>query len=95
MLVHDTVPRELIWYHLRKRSVPEEYVCFIQNMYLNYKTQVSTVVGKTKDIIIEVGSHQGSTLNPLLFIIILDVIIEKIEEESLWAMLYTDNLGIM
>jgi hypothetical protein len=89
---YDTVPRELIWYCLRKRSVPEEYVRIIQDMYTNCKTRVTTVVGQTEGIAIEVGLHQGSALSPFLFIIILDVLTEEIEEESPWAMLFADDL---
>jgi len=89
---YDTVPRDLIWYCLRKKSVPEEYVRIIQDMYQGCKTKVSTVVGQTEVIDIEVGLHQGSALSPFLFIIILDVITEEIQEEIPWAMLFADDL---
>jgi hypothetical protein len=89
---YDTVPRDLIWYCLRKRLVPEAYVRIIQNMYENCKTKVTTVVGETEHIDIEVGLHQGSALSPFLFIIILDVITEEIEEDTPWAMLFADDL---
>ena len=36
--------------------------------------------GKEQRIDIEVGLHQGSALSPLLFVIIIDVITEEIEE---------------
>ena len=51
-----------------------------------------TSVGKTKEIEIEVGLHQGSALSPLLFVIIIDVITEEIEEGTPWAMLFADDL---
>ena len=38
------------------------------------------------------GLHQGSALSPLLSMIIIDVITEEIEEGSLWAMLFADDL---
>lgn len=89
---YDTVPRDLIWYCLRKRAVPEAYVCIIQDMYRACKTRVTTVAGETEDIDIEVGLHQGSALSPFLFIIIMDVITEEIEEQTPWAMLFADDL---
>ena len=44
-----SIPRELIWYCLRRKFVPEEYVRIIKDMYHNCKTKVTTVVGKTGD----------------------------------------------
>jgi len=38
-----------------------------------------------------VGLHQGSALSPFLFIVILDVISEKIDEETLWPMFFADG----
>ena len=48
--------------------------------------------GRTKEIEIEVGLHQGSALSPLLFVIIIDVITEEIDEGTPWAMLFADDL---
>ena len=51
-----------------------------------------TISGKSEEINIKVGLHQGSALSPLLFIIIIDVITEDLEEETPWAMLFADDL---
>ena len=61
-------------------------------MYAGCKTSVMTSAGKTKEIKIEVGLHQGSALSPLLFVIIIDVITEEIDEGTPWAMLFADDL---
>ena len=50
--------------------------------------------GKAKEIEIEVGLHQGSALSPLIFVIIIDVITEEIEEGTPWAMLFADDLEL-
>ena len=44
-----TVPRDHIWYCLRKKGVPEEYVCtcIIKDMYRDSTTSVVTTVGET------------------------------------------------
>ena len=89
---YDTVPRDLIWYCLRKLGVPETYVSAIKDMYKDCKTSVVTSVGETDEIEIEVGLHQGSALNPFLFILILDVITEEIQEDTPWTMLFADDL---
>ena len=51
-----------------------------------------TSVGETDEMEIEVGLHQGSALSPYLFIMILDVITERIQEDTPWAMLFADDL---
>ena len=89
---YDRVPSELIWYSLRRKGVPEAYINIIRDMCAGCKTSVMTSAGKTKGIEIEVGLHQGSALSPLLFMIIIDVITEEIEEGTLWAMLFADDL---
>ena len=62
-------------------------------MYAGCKTNVITSAGKTKEIEIEVGLHQGSALSlALLFVINTDVITEEIEEGTPWAMLFADDL---
>ena len=38
------------------------------------------------------GLHQGSTISPLLFLIIIDVITKVIEEGTPCAMLFADDL---
>ena len=68
---YDRVPRELIWYSLRRKVVPEAYINKIRDMYAGCKTSVMTSVGRTKEIEIEVGLHQGSALSPLLFVMMM------------------------
>ncbi|XP_046848167.1 uncharacterized protein LOC124441744 [Xenia sp. Carnegie-2017] len=89
---YDTIPRELIWYCLRKRQVPEAYIETIKDMYKRSTTSVATNVGETEKIQVEVGLHQGSALSPLLFIIIMDVISDDTTEDTPWSMMFADDL---
>ncbi len=57
----DRIPRDLIWWCLKKKGVPEEYVNIVQDMYRSSKTQVVTQKGETEYFPIEVGLHQGSS----------------------------------
>ena len=66
----DRIPTDLIWWCLRKKGGPEEYVKIIHDMYRSCKTKGVTQKGETEYFAIEVGLHQGSALSPLLFIII-------------------------
>jgi hypothetical protein len=67
------------------------YVRIIQDMYRDCKTSVSTSVGETEEMGVEVGLHHGSALSPFLFILILDAISENIVEDTPWAMLFADD----
>jgi len=55
-------------------------------------TRVVTNAGKTGEIRVEVGLHQGSALSPLLFIIIMHVISDENGEDTPWSMLFADDL---
>ena len=44
----DRIPRDLIWWCLRKKGVPEEYVKIVQDMYRSCKTKVVTQKGETE-----------------------------------------------
>ena len=77
----DRIPRALIWWCLRKKGVPEEYVKIVLDMCRSSKAQVVTQKGETVYFPIEVGLYQGSALSPLLFIIIMDVLTENIEKD--------------
>ena len=89
---YDSIPRELIWYCLRKRQISEACITVIMGMYKDSTTKVITSAGETRDFKVEIGLHQGSVLSPLLFIIIMDVISEDTEEDSPWSMLFANNL---
>ena len=89
---YDRVPREQIWWSLRKKRVPEAYIKIIQDMYEDCQTQVTTREGNTEYFNVKVGLHQGSAISPLLFIIIMDVLTSEIDTEPPWAMLFADDL---
>ena len=89
---YDTIPGDLIWYCLRRKNVPEAFIDIINDIYEDSITLVNTTVGETGVIEIKKGLHQGSALSPLLFIIIMNVITEDIEEKTAWAMLFADDI---
>ena len=89
---YDRVPRELVWWSLRKKRVQEAYIKIIQDMYEDCHTQVTTWEGKTEYFNVKVGLHQGSAISPLLFIIIMDLLASEIDTEPPWAMLFAYDL---
>ena len=86
----DRVPRHLIWWALREKNIQEAYITIIQDMYKATKTRVKTRCGLTKYVNIDVGS----TLSPLSFIIIMDVLASSIQRDPPWEMLFADDLVI-
>ncbi|KAK3556562.1 hypothetical protein QTP70_009536 [Hemibagrus guttatus] len=79
---YDRVPREELWYCMRKSGVAEKYVRVVQDMYERSRTVVRCAVGQTEEFKVEVGLHQGSALSPFLFAMVMDQLSEEVRQES-------------
>ncbi|KAK3557864.1 hypothetical protein QTP86_003257 [Hemibagrus guttatus] len=91
---YDRVPREKLWYCMRKSGVAEKYVRVVQDMYERSRTVVRCAVGQTEEFNVEVGLHQGSALSPFLFAIVMDQLSEEVRQESPWTMMFADDIVI-
>ncbi|KAK3543979.1 hypothetical protein QTP70_032740, partial [Hemibagrus guttatus] len=91
---YDRVPREELWYCMRKSGVAEKYVRVVQDMYERSRTVVRCTVGQTEELKVEVGLHQGSALSPFLFAIVMDQLSEEVRQESPWTMMFADDIVI-
>ncbi|KAK3569500.1 hypothetical protein QTP86_031667 [Hemibagrus guttatus] len=91
---YDRVPREELWYCLRKSGVAKKYVRVVQDMYERSRTVVRCAVGQTEELKVEVGLHQGSALSPFLFAIVMDQLSEEVRQESPWTMMFVDDIVI-
>ncbi|KAK3524726.1 hypothetical protein QTP86_001651 [Hemibagrus guttatus] len=91
---YDRVPREELWYCMRKSGVAEKYVRVVHDMYERSRTVVRCAVGQTEELKVEVGLHQGSALSPFLFAIVMDQLSEEVRQESPWTMLFADDIVI-
>ncbi|KAK3521007.1 hypothetical protein QTP86_015761, partial [Hemibagrus guttatus] len=85
---YDRVPREELWYCMRKSGVAEKYV------FRLCRTVVRCAVGQTEKFNVEVGLHQGSALSPFLFAIVMDQLSEEVRQESPWTMMFADDIVI-
>ena len=67
----DRVPREVIRWAMHKLGV-EEWLVLVSclSMYTGAKTVVRTVYGNSNGFEVKIGMHQGSTLSPLLFVMV-------------------------
>ncbi|KAK3523326.1 hypothetical protein QTP86_029494 [Hemibagrus guttatus] len=91
---YDRVPREELWYCMRKSGVAEKYVRVVQDMYERSRTVGRCAVGQTEEFKVEVGLHQGSALNPFLFAIVMDQLSEEVRQEYPWTMMFADDIVI-
>ena len=89
---YDRVPREEIWRCMRERNVPETYVKLIQDMYRGCQTKVRSETGKSDSFNVDVGLHQGSTLSPYLFVILMDVLTEGVRKDVPESMMFADDI---
>ena len=56
---------------------------------------VRTVYGNSKRFEVKVGTHQGSALSPLLFVIVMEAISREFRVALPWELLYADDLAVM
>ncbi|KAK3558175.1 hypothetical protein QTP86_011873 [Hemibagrus guttatus] len=91
---YDRVPREELWYCMRKSGVAEKYVRVVQDMYERSRTVVRCAVDQTEEFKVEVGLHQGSALSPFLFAIVMDQFSEEVRQESPWTIMFADDIVI-
>ncbi|KAK3522482.1 hypothetical protein QTP86_014761 [Hemibagrus guttatus] len=91
---YDRVPREELWYCMRKSGVAEKYVRVVQDMYERSRTVVRCAVGQTEEFNVQVGLQQGSALSPFLFAMVMDQLSEEVRQESPWTMMFADDIVI-
>ena len=92
---YDRVPRDLLWWALKKNVVPLKYVSIIRDVYEGVVTNVRTCGGLTDEFSVTIGVYQGSTLSPFLFAIVMDEITKSIHEDILWRMLFADDIVLI
>ena len=91
---YDKVPREEVWYCMRKSGLAEKYVRIVQDMYDDSTTAARCTLGVTEGFEVKVGLHQGSALSSCLFAMVMDRMMDDIREEAPWTMMFADDIVI-
>ena len=91
---YDRVPREELWYSMRKSGIIKKYVQLVQDMYEGSETVVRCAVGTTESFKVKVGLHQGLALSPFLFAVIMDRLTDDVRREPPWTMVFADDIVI-
>lgn len=63
-------------------------------MYEDCKTVTKCAVGVTEELRVEVELHQGSSLSPFLFAMVMDRLTDEVRQESSWSMMDADDIEI-
>jgi hypothetical protein len=92
---YDKVPRNVMWWALRKHKVFTKYITLIKDMYDNVVTIVRTSDKDTNDFSINIGLHQGSALSPYLFALVMDDVTRDIQNGIPWCMLFADGVVLV
>ena len=71
------------------------YIDIIKDMYDRVVVNVRTCGGITSEFSITIGLHQGSALNPFLFVIVMDELTRAIQDEIPWFMLFADDIVLV
>ena len=90
----NRVPRDVIWWAMRKLGIDECLVRLVQSMYKDVRSRVRVGDGYSEEFGVGVGVHQGSVLSPLLFIIVLEALSREFRTGCPWELLYADDLMI-
>ena len=90
----DRVPRDVIWWAMRKLGIDECLVRLVQSMYKDVRSRLRVGSGYSEEFGVKVGVHRSSVPGPLLFIIVLEALSREFRTGCPWELLYANDLMI-
>ena len=91
----DWVPREVVWWAIRKLGVEEWLVRVVKSLYENARSRVRVNDTFSDEFEVKVRVHQGSVLSPLLFIKVLEALSLEFRSGCPWELFYADDLVLI
>jgi Reverse transcriptase (RNA-dependent DNA polymerase) len=92
---YDKIPRNIMWWMLKRKLVPTKYVTLIKDMYINVVTCVKACDGESDTFPITIGLHQRSALSPYIFTLVMDNITNDIQGDIPWCMLFANDVVLI
>ena len=93
---YDTVPREMVLTTMRWMGMPEAEARMVEAMYERTKGRVLVESELSEEFPDSIVLRQGCALNPLLFIMVMEIMSRKIStKDILRKMMYADDLAII
>ena len=77
---------------MRKKGIPEVMVRAVMSLYEGAKTRVRVGLELSEEYEVKVGVHQGFVLLLLVFVIMVDMVMENVRNGLMSEMLYADHL---
>jgi Reverse transcriptase (RNA-dependent DNA polymerase) len=92
---YDKIPRNILWWALERKLVPTKYVTLIMDMNTNVVTCVRACNREFDTFSIKIRLHQGSSLSPYIFTLVMDEITKDILGDISWCMLFADDVVLI
>ena len=91
----DRVPKEVIWWSLRRKRVLERKIKAMMEMYTNIQTSVKVEYTSSEPFNVKVAVHQGSILSSFVFVLVMDEVTKDIREGVVQEMLHADDVVLV
>ena len=93
----NRIVRAELWKCLAERGIFRELLRAIQSLYICSQAAVRTIEGETDWFAVKCGLRQGCVLSPLLFIIFMDNIMKRANQEdnSIEELMFADDLVLI
>ena len=93
---YDTVPREIVMATLRWMGMAEAEVRLVEGIYKGTKRRFLVGPGMSEEFNVNIGVRQGSSLSPLMFIMVMELVSRKVSlRGSMVRMMYVENLAVV